>query len=172
MLPVTRLLEMGKCTCICREGIATSTWSPSANSSTDNVELYSSLILMATCIPDEQTERPRTLPELLAVVNYFENSYLGQVTPEGPRTSPFTMGLRPESTEPVLQFRNTSGLSECTGGASHNRFSSGPSCSGDKPPPRSVGVLTATCSLSALVMRITPQLLSICSPLPRTWATL
>ena len=29
-----------------------------------------------------------TFPELLAVVNYFENSYLGQATPEGPRTSP------------------------------------------------------------------------------------
>lgn len=29
-----------------------------------------------------------TYPELLAVVNYFENNYLGQATPEGPRTSP------------------------------------------------------------------------------------
>ena len=85
------LLEIGKCIFKLknsREGIATSTWFPSANSSADNVELNSSLILMATCIPDEQTERPRTLPGLLPVVNYFENSYLGQATPEGPRTSP------------------------------------------------------------------------------------
>ena len=29
-----------------------------------------------------------TFPELLAVVNYFEKSYLGQATPEDPRTSP------------------------------------------------------------------------------------
>ena len=36
---------------------------------------------------------------------------------------------------------------------------------------RLAGVLTATCSLFALVLRIIPQLLSICSPLPSTSAT-
>ena len=131
-----------------------------------------------------------TFPELLAVVNYFENSYLGQATPEGPRTSPrfpvqfwnhhstimvdpdyprtsnFVEGFHRGSTEPVLRFRSTSGLS---GRSKSLQIFIKTVLQWGLPPPRNVvGVLTATCSLSTLVLRITPQLLSICSPLPST----
>ena len=92
----------------------------------------------------------RTFPKLLAVVNYFENSYMGQATPEGPRTSPkflfqfwnhySTIMVIPTTLAP-RRFSswvedpsqpspsNGSGLLwGHPGAASQYRFSSGPSC--------------------------------------------